>query len=182
MITSVQNPLVKQVKDLKRRKARRESGLFRIEGHREIDRALEGNIRFKAVLYCPVLSRFHLSEPTLARIREQTSVRIVETSEQVFQSVSQSQNSEGILAVAEQPSKSLCDLQIPSGFVCLVVEAVEKPGNLGSVFRSADATGCDAVVIADPVVDLYNPNVIRASLGTVFTVPSGWASLYDTWQ
>lgn len=176
MITSVQNSQIKRIRALKRRTVRDESDLLRIEGYREIDRALDADIQFEDVLFCSAMPRFKLSEQILQRIQEICSTTPVETSRHVFEAISQWQNPDGLLVVARKPPQSLAKLNPTSDFVCLVVEAIEKPGNLGSMFRTADATGCNAIVVADQVVDLYNPNVIRASLGTVFTVDSAVAT------
>ena len=169
--TSHRNPVMRQARELKRRRFRNERQLFRIEGHREIERALDAGIEIDYVVYCDALPRFPQSEGTLERIKSQYDVRLYSSSANVFSKLSQWQNPDGLLVIAKQQKNSVEDLRVNAGDVFLVIDGVEKPGNLGSMFRTADATGCSGILISDPVVDLFNPNVIRASLGTVFTMP-----------
>lgn len=170
-LTSHRNSLVRQTRELKKRRFRNENRLFRIEGHREIERALDSGIDIQYAIYCDSIPRFSQSESTLERIESGLKIDVYATSSQIFTNLSQWQNPDGLLVVAKQKSATLEDIDVSFGDVFLVVDGVEKPGNLGSIFRSADATGCSGVLISDPVVDLFNPNVIRASLGTVFTTP-----------
>ena len=145
--------------------------MFRIEGYREIERAIDADIDIEYVIYCDVISRFKQCVDTLKRIESRAEIAIYASSSSVFANLSQWQNPDGLLVIAKRQSTTLEDIQVDGRDVFLVVDGVEKPGNLGSIFRSADATGCSGVVISDPVVDLFNPNVIRASLGTIFTTP-----------
>lgn len=170
-ITSHRNPVARKARDLKKRRFRNESRLFRIEGYREIERALDARIAIEHVMYCDVIPRFKQSESTLERIKLQTDVPLYATSARVFANLSQWQNPDGLLVIAKQPKNALSDIRAATNDVFLVIDGVEKPGNLGSMFRTADATGCRGILISDPVVELFNPNVIRASLGTVFTMP-----------
>ena len=170
-LTSHRNPLVQRTKELKKRRFRKENRLFRIEGYREIDRALDAGIEIEYAIYCDSIPRFSQSESTLRRLESGPENAIYGTSSRVFKNLSQWQNPDGLIVVAKQKSTTLEEIQADTRDVFLVVDGVEKPGNLGSIFRSADATGCNGVLISDPVVDLFNPNVIRASLGTVFTTP-----------
>ena len=103
-------------------------------------------------------------------------------SEPVFQKLAFGQRSEGVLGVAEMPRPTLQSLTIPQNAMVAVLEGVEKPGNIGAVLRSADATGVSAVIVADPRTDLYNPNAIRASLGTIFTTPVCTAEAALSWS
>ena len=170
-LTSHRNSLVRQTRELKKRRFRNEQQLFRIEGYREIDQALNAGIDIEYAIYCDSMSRFSLCESTLNRIRTKKEIALYSASSGVFANLSQWQNPDGLLVVAKQRSEALEALDARASDVFLVVDGFEKPGNLGSIFRSADATGCNGVLISDPVVDLFNPNVIRASLGTVFTTP-----------
>ena len=169
--TSHRNPIVRQARELKKRRFRNEHQLFRIEGYREIDRALDADVDIEYALYCDSMPRFRRIERTVDRIKSLTAIELYTVSSSVFANLSQSQNPDGLLVVAKYRSATLEDLKVDSNDVFLVVDGVEKPGNLGSIFRSADATGCRGVLISDPIVDLCNPNVIRASLGTIFTTP-----------
>lgn len=170
-LTSHRNPVVRQARELKTRRFRNESRLFRIEGYREIERALDAGIDIEYVVYCDSIPRFEQSERTLQEIKSLSDVRLYASSTSVFSKLSQWQNPDGLLVIANQPAVELADMQVDVNHVYLVIDGVEKPGNLGSMFRTADATGCSGVLVSDPVVDLFNPNVIRASLGTVFTTP-----------
>ncbi|MCY4129642.1 MAG: hypothetical protein OXG15_10455 [Gammaproteobacteria bacterium] len=178
-LTSRRNPVVRQARDLKKRRFRNDSQLFRIEGHREIKRALEAGIEFEYVVYCDAISRFTQSESTLTRIESQSDATLYASSVNVFANLSQWQNPDGLLVIAKQQKKALTDIRADTNDVFLVIDGVEKPGNLGSMFRTADATGCSGILISDPVVDLFNPNVIRASLGTVFAMPCAIAESTD---
>ena len=175
-LKNMRNPVLQQARSLKKRRVRDETHLFRIEGHREIDRALEAGVDVRCVIYCDTLPRFTRSEETLKKLKAQLDASTYATSSSVFSNLSQWQNPDGLLVIAEQPSIALADFKVDTNGVFLVIDGVEKPGNLGSMFRTADATGCSGILISDPVVDLFNPNVIRASLGTVFTMPSALAS------
>lgn len=162
--------MVRLVRDLKRRRHREETGLFRLEGHREIERALDAEVECEFVIYCDSLPRFRQCEGTLNRIKKlRPDAELYAAASSVFANVSQWQNPDGLLVVAKQHELLLDALEASLKDVYLVIEGVEKPGNLGSMFRTVDATGCSGILISDPVVDLFNPNVIRASLGTVFT-------------
>lgn len=170
-LKSHRNPVVRQARGLKKRRFRNENQLFRIEGYREIERALDARIEIEYVVYCESIPRFNLSESTLERLKYESQVPMYASSSSVFSNLSQWQNPDGVLVIAKQQKKDLDDLRVKTDSVFLVIDGVEKPGNLGSMFRTADATGCNGILISDPVVDLFNPNVIRASLGTVFTTP-----------
>lgn len=175
-LTSFKNPTLQRVRKLINRRARDESGTFRIEGAREIKLAIDGGIEFELVLYCDSASRFEANEPLLERIEAVQAPSIYDTPANVFNRLSQFQNPDGLLVVARQWDASLARLNGSKDGIYLVVDGVEKPGNLGNMLRTADATGCNGVVVTDPSLDLCNPNVIRASLGTVFTVPCAIAS------
>ena len=161
-ITSLQNPKVKEVTALQSSSSlRREKGLFVVEGMREVERCVESGFRLRSVFYCPALCRHF---PILSE-----EVRIFEVSEAVYRG-----STEGLLAVvcgsAQDRSLEALDRSgLGDNPLIVVVESVEKPGNLGAMLRTADASGVSAVLVCDPHTDLYNPNLIRASLGGVFT-------------
>jgi TrmH family RNA methyltransferase len=169
-ITSLQNPRLKRLIRLRDRRARDEEGAFLVEGYREVRRALER----KVVLGELFFSRDWFlgeNEPALLAEAEAAGAKLFELSKDAFAKVAYRERPDGILAVAPQWRRKLADLSLPAAPLILVVEAIEKPGNLGTILRSADAAGCDAVIVCDPVTDLFNPNVVRASTGVLFSVP-----------
>ncbi len=177
-ITSLQNPRVKTLVKLRERRERDEAGVFFIEGYREVRRALEKKVRLAELYFCPEWFLGE-NEPALINQAQQAGAQLFELSKEAFAKVAYRERPDGLLAVAPQWKKSLADLnvagvadpgqEIPA--FLLVVEAIEKPGNLGTILRSADAAGCDAVIVCDPVTDIFNPNVVRASTGVLFSVP-----------
>jgi len=167
-ITSAQNPKIKNLLLLQEKsKARREQGLFVVEGRRELEHCLEGGFQIKTVFYCPEI----VDSSSVCDLLRMTDVRLIETPEQLYKKIAYRDSTEGIIAEVAYKERTLEDLNLPENPVVVVLESVEKPGNLGAVLRSADAAGADAVLIGDPLTDLYNPNLIRASIGAVFTVP-----------
>lgn len=167
-ITSVQNPELKSLVRLKDRRDRERERLFLIEGARELTRAVEGNVALRTLYVCPEL----LSPDAHAARRslEDVAGELVELSRAAFEKVSHRENPDGLLAVAPIPGRGAP--RLPESPLVLVVVGVEKPGNLGALLRTADGVGVDAVVVAGRGVDLYSPNVIRASQGSVFTLPT----------
>lgn len=162
-ITSAQNPYIKSLVLLQEKaKARKQSGTFLIEGLREIELALKGNYEIETLLIVPELidSSFRASN---------FQAEIIEISKDVFQKLAYRDTTEGILAVAKTKSLQLSDLKLSKNPLILVVEAIEKPGNIGAMLRTADAAKLDAVIIANPKTDLYNPNIVRSSVGCLFT-------------
>lgn len=175
-ITSLQNPRVKQAVKLRDRAGRRKQGRFVIDGLRELTRACDAGIELDEVFYCPEFFAREEQEQLLARL-EAAGVPRVEVTSAVFEKLAYGARGEGFVAVAIIPSRTLEDISLPANPLVAVIERAEKPGNLGAVLRSADGAGVSAVVAADPQTDLWNPNCIRASLGTVFSVPSAVCSV-----
>jgi TrmH family RNA methyltransferase len=169
-ITSLQNPRVKQLVKLRDRRARDAAGLFLIEGYREVTRALEAGVN-PTELYCGPDWFLGANEPALIAAAQQAGAQVFELSKAVFAKVSYRDRPDGLLAVAPQWKRRFADLRLKTPPFLLVVEAIEKPGNLGTLLRSADAAGVDAVLVCDPVTDLFNPNVVRASTGVLFSMP-----------
>ena len=196
-ITSLQNPRVKQLVKLRDRRPRDEAGVFLIEGYREIRRALEKGIQLGEFYFCPDWFLGE-NEPALIAQAEAAGAQLFELSKETFAKVAYRERPDGLLAVAPQWKRELGDLEAivgrclrtpptpaddtvkggisepalqPRDPFLLVVESIEKPGNLGTILRSADAAGCDAVIVCDPVTDIFNPNVVRASTGVLFSVP-----------
>lgn len=162
MIESVQNPKVKEAVKLYGRRDRDETGLFIIEGYREVMRAEIGGAKFSHVFICQELFLGENEESLLEKIE----APIFETTERVFRKLSYRDRPDGILAIAHQNPIGLESL---SGDFFIVAEGIEKPGNLGTILRSADASGVNGVIVCDKTTDIYNPNVVRASVGTLFT-------------
>jgi len=162
VITSVDNPRVREVIRLRRSRDRRETGLFVVEGFREVERARAAGLRFRATYVAPELSPTAADQPDA----EQVSAR-------VLRHMAYRAEPEGVLAVVEAPARELP----PSPTLVLVAVGVEKPGNLGAMARSAEAAGADALLVADGSFDPWNPNAIRASTGAVFTLPVVCATL-----
>ncbi len=169
-ISSLQNPRVKQLVKLRDRRPRDEAGVFLVEGYREIRRALEKRVPLQDVYFSP---EWYLgeNEPALLAEAAAAGAGLFELSKDAFAKVAYRERPDGLLAVAPQWKRSLAELELPAVPFLLVVEAIEKPGNLGTILRSADAAGCDAVIVCDPVTDIFNPNVVRASTGVLFSVP-----------
>ena len=169
-ISSLQNPRVKQLVKLRDRRPRDEAGVFLVEGYREIRRALEKQVALQEVYFAPDWFLGE-NEPALLEAARTAGAQLFELSKEAFAKVAYRERPDGLLAVAPQWKQALGDLTLPAAPLLLVVEAIEKPGNLGTILRSADAAGCDAVIVCDPVTDIFNPNVVRASTGVLFSVP-----------
>ena len=169
-ITSLQNPRIKQLVKLRDRRPRDEAGVFLVEGYRQIRRALEKNIQLHELYVCPEWFLGE-NEPALIEQAVAAGALVVELSKEAFAKVAYRERPDGLLAMAPQWKRSLDELTLSAEPFVLVVEAIEKPGNLGTILRSADAAGCEAVIVCDPVTDIFNPNVVRASTGVLFSVP-----------
>jgi len=163
-ITSVQNPFIKSLVLLQEKaKARKQTGTFLIEGKREISLALKGGFEIETILFLPEL----ISETETKKLSK--DAELIEISKEVYQKLAYRDTTEGILAIAKAKSMQLSDLKLSKNPLILVAEAPEKPGNIGALLRTADAANLDAVIIANPKSDLYNPNIVRSSVGCVFT-------------
>ena len=203
-ITSPSNPKIKRLLALQQKSsARRESGLFVVEGRRELQHCLDAGFEIDSIFVCPELlpvtpgdelppetsfgphrcaslavppltmprvARFLGAVATTAPEREALA-KVFEVSEEVYAKIAMREGTEGVIAEVRTPERRLEELALPQRPLVVVLESVEKPGNLGAVLRSADAAGADAVLFCDPLTDLWNPNLIRASIGAVFTVP-----------
>lgn len=169
-ITSRQNPRIKELSRLKNRRDREESQRFLVEGLRELRHAVNHEIWIETLLICPALFK----SPDHARLvteAEEAEVEIVELGPDAFQKVSSREGPDGLIGVAVQRDFLLEGAALPENPFLLVIEKVEKPGNLGAMLRTADAAGVDCIICCDPVTDLYNPNIIRSSQGMVFALP-----------
>lgn len=170
-ITSPTNPRVKYLVQLRDSKERAASGLTIVEGVNELLRALEAGIVFKEVFLCEeILSQRPQAQALAARCGALKAM-VYETTKEVFGKIAYGERQEGVLAVCEVPRRQWTDLVFKKNPLLVVVEGVEKPGNIGAILRSCDGASVDGVILCDGRTDLYNPNVIRASLGTVFSLP-----------
>jgi TrmH family RNA methyltransferase len=164
IITSTQNAKVKHVVALQQKSAlRRKEGLFVVEGRRELMHCLEAGYEV-AELFVLV------DRAPLGSLESLASLSLTVTP-QVYEKMAYRGSTEGVIAVVREKHLSLDDLQLRKAPLVMVLERVEKPGNLGAVLRSADAAKADAVIVCDPLTDLYNPNLIRSSIGAIFSVP-----------
>ena len=162
-ITSLQNPRVKHIVRLRDDKRQRQrEGLMLVEGFDEIQLALIAGYKPQTVLTAPEL---------VSRQFEGVNAETITVNRAVFEKISYRQNPDGWLAVFPFPRVSLDDLKLSQSPLIIVAESIEKPGNLGAILRTADAAKVDALLVCDPRVDVYSPNVVRASRGTIFTVP-----------
>lgn len=163
-ITSIQNPFIKSLVLLQEKaKNRKQTGTFLIEGVREISLAVKGNYQIETILFYPEIC----SEIEARKLAP--NAELIEINKDVFQKLSYRETTEGVLAVAKSKSLQLSDLKLSATPLILVAEAPEKPGNIGALLRTADAANLDAVIIANPKSDLYNPNIVRSSVGCLFT-------------
>ena len=165
-ITSVHNPYIKSLVQLQEKaKVRKQTGTFLIEGKREIELALKGGYELETILFLPEIQ----SEREIKNLLKSGEVELIEISKEVYQKLAYRDTTEGILAIAKTKSLALSDLKLSKNPLILVGESLEKPGNVGAILRTADAANIDAVIIANPKSDLYNPNIVRSSVGCLFT-------------
>lgn len=178
LITSAQNQKVKLLLQLQQKSSeRRKSGLFVVEGRRELLHCIEAGYEVDTVFYCGSLTPEGGSHPEGFELRVDGQTHIIrgcrtfEVSKEVYEKVAYRGGTEGVIAEVKTKSHTLHNLKMKENPLIVVLESVEKPGNLGAILRSADAAAVDAVIVCDPLTDLYNPNLIRSSLGGIFTVP-----------
>jgi RNA methyltransferase, TrmH family len=172
VLSSTHNPRVRAALSLRDARARRQRGQILIDGAREIDRAARAGVPIRQVF----VSRSRLGNPgSETQLALDAALRggaeAIEVTPELLSRLAYGDREEGLIAIATRPAASLSMLQLPPAPLLAIVEGVEKPGNLGAMLRSADGAGVDALIVADPGTDLFNPNVIRASLGTVFSLP-----------
>ena len=162
IITSVQNERIKEIIRLRKPRERRKQDLIIIEGKQEIELAHQAGLEIVELFYCQDFA----NSKKIAGLPEEKLAPVVPA---VFQKISYRENPDGFLALAKPKYLELSKIKLNKNPLVIILESLEKPGNLGAILRSADAAGADAVIVANPKTDIYNPNVIRASLGTVFT-------------
>lgn len=169
-IVSLQNPRIKALVRLRKRRERDRTERFLVEGFRELRRGVDREVELESVYFCEELFLGANEHELLSGARE-SGAEVIPVGRAAFEKVSYRDRPEGLVGVARQFDTSLQSLALPENPLVLVVEAIEKPGNLGTMLRTADAAGVAAVVVTDPTTDPFNPNVVRASLGCLFTVP-----------
>lgn len=173
-LTSLQNPQVKQLVRLRDRTEREETDLFLIEGYRELLRAADAGFPIQKLYICPELF-LGTNEHSLIDKIKRKNAQIITCSEPVLRKISYRDRPDGLVGVAPQRHLTLTDLdkviKDKNAPFLVVAEAIEKPGNLGTILRSSDAVGLDGLIVCDRCTDIHNPNVVRASVGTLFTVP-----------
>jgi TrmH family RNA methyltransferase len=161
VITSTSNPVVKQLIRLRKRRHRDVEHLFVIDGRRPVEIAVRSGAPILRQIICRELG----GEPIVG------DIPVTEMTSAPFQKASIRQKPDGVMALARHIDTSLSSIEVGDDPLILMVESLEKPGNLGAMLRTADAVGVDAAIVADPTTDVHNPNVVRASQGSVFTVP-----------
>lgn len=164
LITSHHNPKIKSLLALEKPRERKKQCLFVIEGKKEVGLAIEAGYKVGNIFFCD-----EIISPGEVMTMGTDDRLLIPVSRDVFEKIARRENSGGIMAVAEYKTHRLDQIKLAKNPLILILEAVEKPGNLGAILRTADAAGVDAVIICDPQTDFYNPNVIRSSLGCVFT-------------
>ena len=167
-ITSAQNPKIKRLLQLQQKSSeRRKAGLFVVEGIREVERCVEKGYEIDTIFYLNKPMAENISEI----IEENKGIKLFEVSPAIYEKIAYRGSTEGVIAEVKTKDKTLQDLKLSDNPLVVVLESVEKPGNLGAILRSADAAGADALIVCDPLTDLYNPNLIRNSTGAIFSVP-----------
>ena len=173
IITSAQNPKIKDLLALQEKsKERRKKGLFVVEGRRELLHCVEAGYEPYAVFYCPDI----ISNADFDAVVENCDCNYYEIPQHLYDKVAYRGGTEGVIAELHCKEMNLESLKLKENPLVVILESVEKPGNLGAVLRSADASGVDAVIVCDPLTDMYNPNLIRSSIGAIFTVPVATAT------
>lgn len=177
VITSTHNPKVKSLLALEKPRERRRQQLFVVEGKKEISMALRAGYQIGNLFYCVDL----LPETDLESLGVDDKF-LVPVTQEVFDKIAIREGTGGVIAVAQMKANRLEDIRLGKHPLVLILESVEKPGNLGAILRTADAAGVDAVIVCDPQTDFYNPNVVRSSLGCVFTQPIASATSEEAIQ
>lgn len=165
IITSLSNPLIKQARVLRQKKARAESGLFLVEGIHHVGEAIEAGWDVESVLYAPELLTSEFANNLLTRL----SSKPQPVSAQVMESLADKENPQGIIAIVHQHQTLISGLQSPN--LCIALVSPQDPGNVGTILRTMDAVGANALFLLDGGVELYHPTVIRSSMGTIFWKP-----------
>lgn len=177
VISSIRNPKIKNFSHLQKARERNRQNLFVVEGRKEVKRALTAGYEFTQVFYCPdILDPVFLHERV---INFQGETGLNQVTQEVYNHIAYRNDVEGIIGWAVPREHTLQELRLGNNPLILVLESVEKPGNLGAILRTADAAGLDALIVCDPQTDIYNPNVVRSSLGAVFSLQVGIATTQE---
>jgi len=179
-ITSLANPTIKHAVKLRQRSHRDECGQMLVEGYRECKRALDNGYQPMMLFYCEALYLKNLHEPVIVQRCRELGAEIYACTAPVFEKLAYRERPDGLLMVGPHLTRKLTDLTLPEHALVVVAESIEKPGNLGTILRSADAAGVHAVIVCDRCTDIHNPNVVRASTGTLFSLPVIEASSDET--
>jgi TrmH family RNA methyltransferase len=174
VITSAGNAHIKQAMSLREAKARREEGLTVIDGLREIQRAFRAEIQIEKVFICPSMLVSKDASNLLTHLKK-IKTQLIEVNAQILEKIAFGQRLEGMVAIARIPQRSLASLKPSAKAIFVIAQGLEKPGNIGAILRTCDAVGVDGLILVETKTDLFNPNVIRASTGTVFSVPTAVA-------
>lgn len=170
LITSTSNPLVKQARSLRQRKARAESGLFLVEGIHHVGEVVEAGWEVQSVLYSPELLTSDFAKDLISKL-ESKQIRAQAVSTSVMESLADKDNPQGILALVSQRTSTIAGLSIADVTSAVALVSPQDPGNVGSILRTMDAVNVDALFLLDGGVDVYHPSVVRASMGTLFWKP-----------
>lgn len=178
LLSSRQNPKVKLARSLSKNGTREETGLFLIEGYRELLHAVNQDVEIETLFISP---SFFLknNEPALIDKIDKTGAQIVEVIPPIFDLLSYRDRPDGLLAIAKQKKSKFSDFTVHDQAIFVIAEGFEKPGNLGTLLRTMDAIGADGLILIDSCTDLFNPNVVRSSIGCCFTVTSVQATIED---
>jgi len=170
-ISSPHNPSLKAAIKLRKRHERKQKGLFLVEGQLEARRALESGRRFEQLFVCDDFTKDSSDAQIVITMSLERNTEVIRLDSKLFEKLAYRENPDGLIAVMQSWNPALQALKLKQNPLLLMIESIEKPGNLGALMRTADATGVDAIIIADPVTDIFNPNVVRASRGMLFTMP-----------
>src|SRR5688572_11335521 len=174
-ITSHQNPKIKNVLALEKARERNHQNVFILEGIKELSLAIEGGYVVNTLFFCPEI----ISAETILKIVAEENL-LIPVQQNVFDKIAYRDSTGGIIAIVQQRKHTLENIKLRKNPLVLILESVEKPGNLGAVLRTADAANVDAVIICDPQTDFYNPNVIRSSVGCIFTTQIASSTSHET--
>lgn len=181
-IQSKQNPRIKALSRLQERAGRRKLGLFAVEGLRELERCLLAGVEVREIYFCAEMFKSPRHSEFISKVRGK--IPLCRVSAAAFEKISNREGCDGILGVSETWQTSLKEIELPKDkpALILVADSTEKPGNLGAMLRSADAAGATAVILSNPITDLFNPSVIRASQGAVFSLKIAVAAPDDVFK
>jgi TrmH family RNA methyltransferase len=176
-ISSKQNPRIKNLLHLQKHSERVKQNLFLIEGLKETEKALHSDYKCDSFFFCPeIIDR----DKIYKLLNFQFEGKTFELTREIFNKLAYRKDSGGVLLLARPKDHNLDKLVLPDNPLLLIIEGIEKPGNIGAIYRTADAAGISAIIICDPGTDLYNPNTLRASLGCVFTIPTAISANNET--